>query len=214
VVRRHAHELLSRDDLKSLIDRVREVSPALVDEVIPTIVTVGTLHRVLGMLLEERVPVSNLPRILESLAAHAIEVKDPTTLAERVRADLGRDICDRFRDNGGKIRAIVLDPQLEAELRGGLQKNGHIAIDFNRSQQLMLRLATELKRANARGYEVPLLCDGSIRRGVRHALGRALNDLSVVAYQEIPTDLLMEPVTVIRPTELAGEAVGPNPFGP
>lgn len=212
VVRKHAHELLSREDLKALIDRVREVSPALVDEVIPTVVTVGTLHRVLTLLLEERVPVSNLPRILESLATHAVQVKDPGELAERVRADLGRDICDRFRDATGRMRAIVLDPQLEVEFRGGLQKNGHIALDFNRSQQLMQRLATELKKANSRGYEVPLLCDGSIRRGVRHAMSRALTDLSVVAYQEIPTDLLMEPVTVIRPTELAAEATGANPF--
>ncbi len=212
VVRKHAHELLSREDLKALIDRVREVSPALVDEVIPTVVTVGTLHRVLTLLLEERVPVSNLPRILESLATHAVQVKDPAELAERVRTDLGRDICDRFRDATGRLRAIVLDPQLEVEFRSGLQKNGHIALDFNRSQQLMQRLATELKKANSRGYEVPLLCDGSIRRGVRHAMSRALTDLSVVAYQEIPTDLLMEPVTVIRPTELSAEPTGASPF--
>lgn len=212
VVRKHAHELLSRDDLKALIDRVREVSPALVDEVIPTVITVGTLHRVLTVLLEERVPVSNLPRILESLATYGVQIKDPAELAERVRVDLGRDICDRFRDATGRMRAIVLDPQLEVEFRSGLQKNGHIAMDFNRSQQLMQRLVTELKKANARGYEVPLLCDGSIRRGVRHAMARALTDLSVVAYQEIPTDLLMEPVTVIRPNELATEQTGMNPF--
>lgn len=212
VVRKHAHELLSREDLKALLDRVREVSPALVDEVVPTVVNVGTLHRVLTLLLEERVPVSNLPRILESLATHAVQVKDPGELAERVRADLGRDICDRFRDPTGRMRAIVLDPQLEVEFRGGLQKNGHIAMDFNRSQQLMQRLMMELKKANARGYEVPLLCDGSIRRGVRHAMARAITDLSVVAYQEIPTDLLMEPVTVIRPAELAAEPTGGSPF--
>jgi flagellar biosynthesis protein FlhA len=212
VVRKHAHELLSREDLKALIDRVREASPALVDEVIPTVVTVGTLHRVLTILLEERVPVSNLPRILESLATHAVQVKEPSELAERVRADLGRDICDRFRDATGRMRAIVLDPQLEVEFRGGLQKNGHIALDFTRSQQLMQRLMSELRKASARGYEVPLLCDGSIRRGVRHAMARALTDLSVVAYQEIPADLLMEPVTVIRPSELAAETTGSNPF--
>ncbi len=204
VVRKHAHELLSRDDLKVLINRVRESSPALVDEVIPTIVTVGTLHRVLTSLLEERVPISNLPRILESLASHAQQIKDPTELGERVRADLGRDICDRFRDPSGRVRAIVLDPRLEVEFRGGLTKNGNIMLDMTRSEQLMLRLMSEQKKANARGYEVPLLCDGSIRRGMRHAMARALGDLSVVAYQEIPTDVLMEPVAVIRTEDLAG----------
>ena len=64
--------------------------------------------------------------------------------------------------------------------------------------------AAELRKASTRGYEAALLCDASIRRAVHHALSRALHDLSVVAYQEIPTDLLMEPVAVIRPEDLTG----------
>src|SRR5262249_51680145 len=77
VVRRHAHELLSREDLKTLVDKVRETSPVVVDELIPNILTMGALHRVLGLLLEEQVPISNLTRILESLANHAPQTKDP-----------------------------------------------------------------------------------------------------------------------------------------
>jgi flagellar biosynthesis protein FlhA len=203
VVRKHAHELLSREDLKALLDKVREVSPAVVDEVVPTIVSMGTLHRVLCLLLEERVPVSNLTRILESLATHATTVKDPSDLTERVRVDLGRAICDRFRDANGRIRAIVLDPRLEMELRRGAQ-GGQISLDMARSEQLMLRLMTEIKKAQMTGNDVPLLCDGSIRRAVRHTLARALDSLAVIAYQEIPTDVLMEPVAVIRPEELSG----------
>jgi flagellar biosynthesis protein FlhA len=203
VVRKHAHELLSREDLKALLDKVREVSPAVVDEVVPTVVNVGTLHRVLCLLLEERVPVSNLTRILESLATHAATVKDPAELTERVRVDLGRAICDRYRDAGGRIRAIVLDPRLEMELRRGVQ-GGQLSLDMARSEQLMLRLMNDVKKAQLTGYDVPLLCDGSIRRAVRHTLARALDSLTVIAYQEIPTDVLMEPVAVIRPEELVG----------
>lgn len=203
VVRKHAHELLSREDMKALLDKVREVSQAVVDEVLPTVVTPGTLHRVLCLLLEERVPVSNLTRILESLAAHGVGVKDPAELTERVRADLGRAICDRFRDANGRLRAIVLDPRLELELRRNTQ-NGQLTLDMARSEQFMLRLMAESRKAQAAGYDVPLLCDGSIRRGVRQSLARALDGLAVVAYQEIPTDMLMEPVAVIRPEDLAG----------
>ncbi len=203
VVRKHAHELLSREDMKALLDKVREVSPAVVDEVLPTVVTPGTLHRVLCLLLEERVPVSNLTRILESLAAHGVGVKDPAELTERVRTDLGRAICDRFRDANGRLRAIVLDPRLELELRRNTQ-NGQLTLDMARSEQFMLRLMTESRKAQAAGSDVPLLCDGSIRRAVRQSLARALDGLSVVAYQEIPTDMLMEPVAVIRPEDLAG----------
>ena len=207
VVRRHAGELLGRDDLKAMVDRVRETTPAVVDDLIPTVLSMGTLHRVLILLLDERVPVSNLPRILESLAAHAPTVKDPGELAERVRTDIGRAVVDRFRDAGGRIRAVVLDPRLELELRRSVQGQ-QLVIDPSRLEQLTLRLSAELRKANARGYEVALLCDASLRRAVRHSLSRALHDLVVVSYQEIPTDLLMEPVAVIRPEDLIAD--GPS----
>jgi len=92
VVRRHAHELLSREDLKILVDKARESSPSVVDELIPNVLTMGQIHRVMTLLLEERVPISNLTRILESLANHAPTTKDAVELAERVRVDLGRAI--------------------------------------------------------------------------------------------------------------------------
>jgi flagellar biosynthesis protein FlhA len=203
VVRRHASELLSREDLKAMVDKVRESAPAVVDEVIPNVVTMGTLHRVLTLLLEERVPISNLSRILESLAAHAPTTKDVSDLTEKVRSDIGRAVVDRFRDSTGRIRALVLDPRLEVELRRSVQGQ-QLVLDPARLEQLTLKLAAEVRKAQARGQEVALLCDASLRRAVRHALARALHDLVVISYQEIPTDLLMEPVAVIRPEDLAG----------
>ncbi len=107
-LRKHASELLGREDLKQLVDKVRETSPSLVDELIPNVLTLGALHRVLTLLLEENVPISNMTRILESLANHAPTVKDPMELAERVRIDLGRIIVDRFRDAQSRLSAIVL----------------------------------------------------------------------------------------------------------
>ena len=83
VVRRQAHDLLGREDLKTLVDKVKETSPAVVDELIPNILTMGALHRVLCLLLEEHVPISNLTRILEALANHAVAIKDPLDLTER-----------------------------------------------------------------------------------------------------------------------------------
>ena len=110
MLRKHAAELLGREDLKQLVDKVRETSPSLVEELIPTVLNMGMLHRVLILLLEEHVPISNMTRILECLANHAAAVKDPVELTERVRIELGRIICDRFRDSTSKLSAIVLDP--------------------------------------------------------------------------------------------------------
>jgi flagellar biosynthesis protein FlhA len=205
MVRRHAHELLSREDLKSLIDKVKESSPAVVDELIPNVLTMGALHRVLTLLLEERVPISNLTRILESLANHAPQVKDPVELCERARTDLGRTICDRFRDEQGKLHVLVLDPRLELELRRALHDKV-LALEPARLEQLVMRLAGEARKGAAKGQELGLLSDSSIRRALRQAIARSLPDLAVIAYQEVPSDLLLEPIAMLRPEDLAPPA--------
>ncbi len=207
VVRRHASELLSREDLKAMVDKVRVTSPAVVDELIPNAISMGTLHRVLTNLLTERVPISNLVRILESLAAHSATTKDISDLTERVRFDIGRSIVDRYRDAAGRVRSLVLDPRLEVELRRTVQGN-QLVLDPSRLEQLTLKLMTEVRRAAARGQDVALLCDTSLRRALHNSLSRTLPDLAVIAYQEIPADLLMDPVAVIRPEDLVSS--GPS----
>ena len=201
VVRRYAHELLGREDLKRLVDKVKESSPSVVDELIPNVLTMGALHRVLSLLLEERVPITQMTRILESLAHHAPATKDPVELAERVRVDLGRAICDRFRDEQGRIHAVVLDPRLEAELRRSVHDK-NLAIDPVRLERLILRLASEWRKWTARGQEMAILTDTTLRRPLRHALARSLPDLAVVAYPEVPNNLLLEPVAMLKPEDL------------
>jgi flagellar biosynthesis protein FlhA len=201
MVRRHAHELLSREDLKSLVDKVRESSATLVDELIPAVVPMGLLHRVLCLLLEERVPVSNLTRILESLAIHAPLTKDPADLTERVRVDIGRAICDRFRDEQGRLHALIIDPRLELELRRAVHERS-LVMEPARLEKLIVRLANEWRKATVRNQEVALLTDQALRRPLRQVLARALSDLAVIGYQEVPTDLMLEPVVMIKPEEL------------
>jgi flagellar biosynthesis protein FlhA len=200
-LRRHASELLGREDLKQLVDKVRATSPSLVDELIPNVITMGTLHRVVTLLLEENVPVSNMTRILESLASHAPSVKDPVELAERVRVDLARIIVDRFRDAQARVNAIVLDPRVEQELRRSLHER-NLIIEPMRLEKLIVALANAWRKATVAGAEVALLTDAVLRRPLRNALVRSLADLSVISYQEIPTDVGLLPVALIRPEEL------------
>ncbi len=203
IIRRHAHELFSREDLKLLIDKARETNPSVIDELLPNMLSMGTVHRVLCLLLEEHVPISNLPRILEGLAHHAPSTKDPVELTERVRADLGRVICDRYRDAQGRLHAIVLDPRLELELRR-TQQDKVLAIDAGRLEKMIMFLLNEWRKATARGQEIAFLTDGSLRRPLRHALMRSMPDLAVIAFQEVPGDLLLEPVAMLRPEDLGG----------
>jgi flagellar biosynthesis protein FlhA len=201
MLRKHASELLGREDLKQLVDKVRETSPSLVDELIPSVLPMGALHRVLTLLLEENVPISNMTRLLESLAVHAPTVKDPADLAERVRIDLGRIIVDRFRDAQSRLAAIIFDPRLEQELRRSLHDK-NLVLDPQRLEKLIVALANAWRKSHVAGKDVALLTDGVLRRPLRVALARSLADLTVVSYQEIPTDLGLLPVALIRPEDL------------
>ena len=205
VVRRHAHELLSREDVKKLVDKLKETSPSLVEELIPNVVTLATVQQVLAGLLEEQVPITNLTRILESLAVHAPAVKDPVELVERVRVDLGRTICDRFRSADGRVRCLVLDPRVELHLKQRL-RGRQLVLEPQLLQRLMERLADELRKAVASDQDVALAVEKPLRRPLRDLLTRALPDLAVIAYTEIPRDLRLDPIAVLTPEQLGIEA--------
>ncbi len=203
VLRRHAGELLSREDLSKLIDKARETSAAVVDELIPNMLSMGSVHRVLTLLLDERVPITNLTRILESLAHNAPTTKDPVELAERARVYLSRAICDPFVDPQGKIHGVLFEPSLELELRRVLQDK-KLAISPDALEALIVRLANVLRDAGQKGVEVALLVDSTLRRPVRQLLQRGLSDLAVIAFTEVPHELLLEAEAIIKRDEVYG----------
>ncbi|MEX2285637.1 MAG: flagellar biosynthesis protein FlhA [Planctomycetaceae bacterium] len=197
IVRRYAHELLSREDLQKLLEKVKETAPTIFDELKPDVLRAAVLHQVLILLLQERVPITNLTRILETLINHAAQIKAPEELADRVREELGRSICDSFRDDRGRVRVIVCDPRLEMSLREAL-RDKNLALQPAHLERLIVSLSNEWQKASVQGQEMALLTDRNLRRPLRKAIERALPDLSVVSYLEIPNDLLIEPTAMIR----------------
>jgi flagellar biosynthesis protein FlhA len=203
VLRRHAHELLSRDDLQQMINKLKESAPAVVDEMKPDVLRIGVLHQVMVQLLEEQCPVTDLARILESVLNHAAAVKEPGQLAECVRRDLGRTLCDRFRDASGKVRVLVLDPRLESALRDAL-RDRELSLPPQPFERLVHALSTQWQKSTAEGREVAVLTDAHLRRPLKKAIERALPDLAVLSYIEIPKDLQIEPAGMLKPEEIFG----------
>ena len=201
VLRRYAAELLSREDLNNLIDKVRETSPRLVDELIPNAMTMGTLHNVLTLLLEERVPVTNLARILEALSSQTSVTQDSIQLADHVREVLAQAICEPFLDQERRLHAIVLEPALELHLRQSLHE-GKLVLNPQQMEKFIVRVATLCRVASQEKQGVALLVDTTLRRPLRDLLGRPLPDLSLLAYTEIPGDMLLEADATIRREEV------------
>lgn len=210
VLRRYAHELLGRDDVKKLIDRIRVTTPALVDEIKPDGIRMTTVHLVLKGLLEEQVPITNIARILESIVTHAPQTKDPLELCDRVRVDVGRSICDAIRTGDGKVRVIVLEPALESALREALQDRT-LALHPSQLERLIGKLGEVWKRVTLAGEEAALLSDQTLRRPLRRAIVRALPDLRVIGYTEIPNELLIDAEAVIQLQEIIPEGSQPAP---
>lgn len=201
VLRRHAGELLSREDLTKLIDKARETSAAVIDELIPNMLSMGTVHRVLTLLLDEKTPITNLTRILESLAHNAQTTKDPSELAERARTYLARAICDPFVDGQGRIHGILFEPALEMEFRR-IQQDKKLPISPDALEALIVRIANILRDAGQKGIEVALLVDSTLRRPIRQLLQRGLPDLTVIAFTEVPNELLLESEAIIKRDEI------------
>ena len=202
-LKRHADELLSREDLQKMLDKLKEVSPTIVAEVRPDGLNAGALHQVLIRLLKESVSISSLERIIESCVHHFGRTKVISELTELVRTDIGPIIVDGFRDDSGRVRVMLMDPKLEHRFRQA--SNGEmIAMQPDQLAGLVDKLKSTWEVSSMKNEAVAVLVDSSLRLAMRQTIQRSLPQVSIISYSEIPCDLLIEPVSVIRDDEIFG----------
>jgi flagellar biosynthesis protein FlhA len=190
LIKRHADELLSRQDVNRLLDNLRERSPKLIEEVVPNVLKPGEIHRVLQGLLRERVPIRDLESILESIADVAGRTKDAEILTEYARSALARTLCSRHRAPDGVLHCITLDPAVEELVAGHLHRSeGGTVLTMPPSLQtrLVRAIQMQLERAStpARGRPPVLLCSPRIRAWIRKLIEGALPSITVLSYNEI-----------------------------
>ncbi len=212
VLRRHAHEILNRQDVQQLVENVRKTDPTVVGELIPEVLSLGQVQQVLENLLAEGVPVNNLSHVLEQLGIYARQVKDARSLTELVRKSLGRAICARFADPSGRMNVLSLDPHLEEEVRDALDKvDGEMRINLapNRLRQIIAGIGEQAQNAFRAGAETVILTDAQIRPYVRGIVGRVFPDVPVISYDEIAEGVQVNNVGVITPLERQFATAGP-----
>ncbi len=200
-VRRHAAELLSREDAKRLLDRLRQVDPAAVDELTPGLLSLSVVHRVLQGLLREGIPIRDLVTIVETLGDRAAETKDPDQLTEHVRQALGRQISQRIAPPGEVLYAITLDPRLEGELRTRVQaQEGRTFLALDQETALKLTHAAERLARDPSRADKPLaiVVAPALRGHLRRLLRPVLEDVPVLSYQELDPGMRLQSGGVIR----------------
>ncbi|MGB2821969.1 MAG: flagellar biosynthesis protein FlhA [Phycisphaerae bacterium] len=213
-LRRHAHEVLSRDDVQRLVDRLRDNQPTLVGGVVGEAVPLGLLHRVLQNLLRDGIPIRDLGQVLESLSDHAPRTKDPAMLTELTRKALVRTITEQHADFAGRIMAIVLEPSLEYELRGSITKEpdgASLPVPPEKAADLIRRIAGAWTAAAEKGQDgTVFLCDPVLRPHLAVMLARQIPQLPVLAYDEIAMGTQVDSVATISLQNQEAAALAAN----
>ncbi len=189
-IKRHSAELLSRQNVRELLDTLKETHPALVEDTIPGKLSLGTVHRVLQRLLREGLPVRDLALILESLADAADVTKDPEALTEQVRRSLSSVLVQMFDDGDGAISGITMGPKLETALMGLFSprptRDGGRPLEPE-DLTSALRLLNDLMESNKRdGQFRPLITPPALRVGVRRLVEPVLPHVPVLSLGELP----------------------------
>jgi flagellar biosynthesis protein FlhA len=196
-IRTFLPDLLSRQQVKEMVDAVAQHAPKLVEELVPKVVSLGEIQRVLRQLLRERVPVRDLVTILEAVADAASVTKDVDAITEAVRASIGRAICRAYQNDKGELSVIGVAPTLEEQLMSSLvrtEQGAVLALDPQQAQTIASRIARAVEQAMAQPV---LLCSPALRPHLWRLFARVLPHLGVLSHAEVPAHIQVVPVATL-----------------
>ncbi|UTR15082.1 flagellar biosynthesis protein FlhA [Salipaludibacillus sp. LMS25] len=201
VVKRHAHELLGRQETKQLVDHLSETYPTLVEDVTPNPLSIGEIQKVLSNLLKEKVSIRNLPVIFETLADYGQMSKDSDLLTEYVRQALSRQISKQYAEEGEPLYVITVSGSVEKMVADAIQQTEHGAflnLDPNSTQAIVQSMMTEVERMQEMGQMPMLLCSPAVRMYIRHLIERYMPHVPVLSYNELEPHIEVQSVGVVN----------------
>jgi flagellar biosynthesis protein FlhA len=192
VIKKNAHEIISRQDIQKLVDNVKRDYPALVEELVPQTVPLGLLQKVLKHLLRERIPIRDLVNIMESISDHVAATKDSYTLGEFARAALYRTITKMYTDESGKLTVFTLSPQIERILIENMQSSLQglvISLSPDITGKILSKTGELVDQMNAHDQQPVALASSSVRLGFRTVTEISYPKLAVLSYNEISPEV-------------------------
>ncbi len=196
VIKKHAWEMLGRQEMRKILDELKRDYSAVVDEVQKAL-SLGEIQKVLQSLLAENVSIRNMVPILETLADYAPVSKETTFLTEKSRQTLGRQICLQFADDERQLHVLTINPAIESEIidaRAETSSGITAALEPGLYRNWINAVANAVHAVQQQGYMPIILCSEAARALVRSTLVREMPEVTVLSVPEIPTDIGIEPL--------------------
>lgn len=191
-IKRHCHQILSRQDVQVLLENLKQNHPALVNELVPSMLNTGQIQRILQNLLAEGVSIRNLVGILERVADYASVTKNPDELSEQSRRALGSQIIKAYQNEQGALQTVTMDPWLEEEIAKGLRQTPNETVLFMEpklAQHVTYHLSKLVQPMVAEGRPPVVICSAVIRLGLRRFFAANFPEVAFLAYEELPARL-------------------------
>lgn len=200
IIKIHAAEILGRQETQNLVDNVKQNNSAVVDELIPDLLTVGEIQKVLANLLKENVSIRDMASIMEVLADYARLTKDTEILTEYVRHSLSRQISRQYAQNN-IINCVSLDPVAESLIANNIQRTeagSYVSLDPNSMQKLLNGLNNELKKMTDLGYLPIVITSPNIRLYFKKLIERSAAGIVVLSHAEVEANTELKVLGVVR----------------
>lgn len=201
LIKKHSDELLGRQETKELIENLKERYSVIVEELIPSIMSLGEVQKVLQNLLKENVPITDLVTILETLADNALTIKDTEILTEHVRHALHRTIVKDYLDQQGELKVITIDSQLEELIGSNIHRSisGSIPVlDPEMITRIFNNIKSAYDEALMKGYQTVILASPKIRTALRNLIAITFSHMVVLSLNEVPSDVQIEVVGMVE----------------
>lgn len=199
-IKTNGHELLGRQEVQNLLDNLAKTYPKVVDELIPTQLSLGAVVRILKNLLRERVSIRDLRTILETVADYTTQSKDPDTLTEYARQNLSRTISTQYANAEGMVQVISLDPLLDRRLTEAMKPSGGEPGGLSPGvlNQVITSVRQAIERVVSQGYQPVLLCSQSIRSQLYRLVSPGVHSLAVLSPNELDPKTKIQAIEVVR----------------
>jgi len=199
IIQSHSAELLGREEVQQLLDHLAKESPQLVEELVPKLLSISTLHRVLQSLLDEGVHIRDMRTVIETLAEHAPRTQNVDELASLVRVALGRAIIQQIYPGANELQVITLDPGLEGILMQATQTSGAegAGLEPGLAENLLAQAQTVAQNQEQLGLPAVLLVQAPLRGLMSRFLRRAVPQLKVISHAEVPDSKTIKVTAVL-----------------